>query len=225
MWQLPLFSVLAAMHFICFNLVMKENLLFIDPPNTFCSFLFLRVQVPSGLPDLPYQGPGRRCGEGPRQRGRRPTEPGRLVLVGVSEPVCGGCYGTVVSPRWRHNTSMGWRQGDGKHQLGQHSSHSIAQNIGLLLNKYGTQLLTFFFLLLFLFNINKASAHLWNSCPVYHSGGHVTSKGDATSSATQDLWFAVLVQRAFRDLWPVCPRASWFKAHLTTETLLLYIYM
>lgn len=132
---------------------------------TFSSCL-LCAQVPSGLPDLPDQGPGRRRGEGPRQRGRRPTEPGRLILVRGGEPARRGWYGVVVSWRWTYETSPGGDDGvtTGR-EPSQRSGHSIVQKKtsqpeheehGTFTKQMGDTIVEGGFF----FYMNKASAHL-----------------------------------------------------------------
>lgn len=93
---------------------------------TFSSCL-LRAQVSSGLPDLPDQGPGRRHGEGPRQRGRRPTEPGRLVLVrGETSPPGVVRRGRVLEVDVRHKPGGDDEVTTGR-EPSQRSGHSIVQ--------------------------------------------------------------------------------------------------
>lgn len=115
---------------------------------TFSSCL-LCAQVPSGLPDLPDQGPGRRRGEGPRQRGRRPTEPGRLILVGGrggNQPAGGGtawsCPGGGRTTQARGVTTGREPSQRSGHSIVQKKTHNRnTRNTGLLLNKWETQLL------------------------------------------------------------------------------------
>lgn len=126
-----------------------------NTPRLNASFTFssclLRAQVSSGLPDLPDQGPGRRHGEGPRQRGRRPTEPGRLVLVrGETSPPGVVRRGRVLEVDVRHKPGGDDEVTTGR-EPSQRSGHSIVQKnsqseytgyTGLLLNKWETQLLS-----------------------------------------------------------------------------------
>lgn len=136
---------------------------------TFSSCL-LCAQVPSGLPDLPDQGPGRRRGEGPRQRGRRPTEPGRLILVGgggETSPPGVVRRGRVLEVDVRHKprgVTTRWRRGVNrasaaatasfkkKNSQPEHEEHgTFTKQMGDTIVEGG-----------FFFYMNKASAHLWN---------------------------------------------------------------
>lgn len=116
------------------------------------------------MPDLPDQGPGRRRGEGPRQRGRCPTEPGRLVLVrGETSPPGVVRRGRVVEVEVRHKPGGDDEVTTGR-EPSQRSGHSIVQkNSQPEHEEHGTftkQMGDTIVVGGFFFYMNKASAHL-----------------------------------------------------------------
>lgn len=175
----------------------KKTRSFMNTPrlNAICftfSSCLLCAQVPSGLPNLPDQGPGWRRGEGPWQRGWRPTEPGWLFLVRWGNQPTGG--GTACPGRGGTTRAQGWWWGDNgawtePAQRPQHCSQKLiteCKEQRTFTKRMGETIV-------------------------------VTGKGDYIISYTEfSPVVAVLVQRAFWDLRPLSPHSSWLKADLTT---------